>query len=90
MANNMKKIKTNYAVVVSDGGKYYITHSPELSKINPNVALACTVYENSGYCHLYYNDGCFSKDELEKSGYKIVEKILQVDTYVEEKEIMNY
>jgi len=78
----MKKVKTEYVAIVN--GDKYVIFSPDISRINPHTVLGCVLYEGSAHSSLYYNEGNYSKEELESAGYGIVDEIVKVDTYTEE------
>jgi hypothetical protein len=82
----MKKVSTEYVARLVGGGEYCI-FAPDLSRIDPNGVLGCVVYEDKNSCSLYYNEGGFTPQELERAGYRIVDEIFQLDTYEEETNI---
>ena len=77
----MNKVKTEYVAILKDGQTLPIL-MPDISRIDSDGVLACVAYDD--HCSLYYNEGGFTPQELERAGYHIVKEVIQEDTYIEE------
>ena len=80
----MNKVKTSYVAILTDGQRLPILMS-DISRIDSDGVLACVAYGD--HCSLYYNEGGFTPQELERAGYHIVKEVVQEDTYIDEKTV---
>ena len=86
----MKKVETKYQVFVEGHHFPYLCIMPDMDRIQKGMIqkriLACVTYDN-GRCALYYNEGNYPKEELQKAGYAIVSKLQKVEVYEKVSEI---